>query len=69
MAFPQSRSMNADLNEGMTDGKYKKIVQNRGGQVDPATHAARADLNDQWFGFTEKPVKVAPDGLLHSRGH
>lgn len=66
MGYPQSRSMNDALSEGSTDGKYKKIVQNRDGQVDSATYENRADLNNQWFGLTEKKVKVTPDGLLHA---
>lgn len=58
--------MNNALSEGSTDGKYKKIVANRDGVVDPATYENRKDLNDQWFGIHEKKIKVAPDGLLHS---
>lgn len=66
MGYPLSRSMNAELSEGSTDGKYKKIVTDRGGVVDPGTFENRADLNDEWFGIHEKKVKVAPDGLLHA---
>lgn len=66
MAFPPSRGMNNALSEGSTDGKYKKIVANRDGAVDPATYENRADLSDQWFGIHEKQVKVTPDGLLHA---
>jgi hypothetical protein len=65
MSYPPSRGMNNALSEGSTDGKYKKIVSDRDGVVDPATYENRADLNNQWFGITEKPVKVAPDGLFH----
>lgn len=65
MGYPQTRSMNGSLSEGMTDGKYKKIVTDRDGVIDPATYENRADLDDQWFGIHEKKVKVAPDGLLH----
>lgn len=66
MGYPPSRGMNNALSEGSTDGKYKKIVQNRDGVVDPATYENRADLNNNWFGLTEKKVKVTPDGLLHA---
>lgn len=66
MAFPPTRGMNASLSEGSTDGKYKKIVQDRGGVVEDATYENRADLNDQWYGMHEKQVKVAPDGLLYA---
>lgn len=66
MGYPARRSMNDALSEGSTDGKYKKVVTDRGGVVGEETYENRADLNDQWFGIHEKPVKVAPDGLLHA---
>lgn len=66
MAYAPRRSMNASLSEGTTDGKYKKVVNNRDGAVEHATYESRKDLHDQWFGIHETPVKVAPDGLLHS---
>lgn len=66
MGYPPSRGMNNALSEGATDGKYKKIVQNRDGVIDPATFEERADLHDQWYGLHEKKVKVTPDGLLHA---
>lgn len=52
------RSMNADLQEGATDGKYKKVVNNRGGVVESTTHEARIDLCDTWYGIHEQPVKT-----------
>lgn len=64
--YPESRGMNDALSEGSTDGKYKKIVNNRDGVIDPGTYEERADLSDQWYGIHEKQVKVTPDGLLHS---
>lgn len=66
MVYPVSRSMNADLSQGMTDGKYKKVNQDRGGSVSPGTYESRAELNDNWYGIHEKQVKVTPDGLLHA---
>lgn len=66
MAYAPSRSMNAELSEGMTDGSYKKVVQNRGGVVSPKTYEARGDLNDAYYGIHEKAAKVLPDGLVHS---
>lgn len=66
MGYPETRGMNNALSEGSTDGKYKKIVQNRDGVIDPATYENRRDLNDQWFGIHEKRIKVTPDGLLHA---
>lgn len=62
--YPPSRSMNADLHEGATDGKYKKVVQNRGGLVEGATWAERADLNDHWYGIHEKNPKTTGDGVV-----
>ena len=63
--YAQARSMNAELSEGSTDGKYKKIVTNRGGVIDPATWENREDLNVE-YGLHETNPKVAPDGLLHN---
>lgn len=66
MGFPESRGMNNALSEGSTDGKYKKVVQNRDGVIDRATVENRLDLDDNWYGIHEKRVKVTPDGLLHA---
>jgi hypothetical protein len=56
--------MNAELSEGMTDGKYKKIITERGGPgvTDSLTARARVDLNDVWYGRHEDEVKIRPDG-------
>ena len=62
MAYPKSRSMNSELAEGATDGKYKKVINNRGGVVESTTHDDQAGLNDAWFGIHETPVKTLPDG-------
>ena len=66
MGFPPSRGMNNALSEGSTDGKYKKVVNNRDGVIDPATLENRLDMDDNWYGIHEKKVKVTPDGLLHA---
>jgi hypothetical protein len=59
--------MNKDLNEGMTDGKYKKIANtDRGGFVEPTTYMDRMDLNDNYYGFHEAPNKVKPDGTVYT---
>lgn len=58
-----TRSMNADLHEGATDGKYKKVVRDRGGVVEGATWAERADLHDPWYGIHEKQPKISGDGV------
>lgn len=68
MATNESRSMTQDLNEGLTDGKYKKVdSRERGGVVDAATHISRMHLNDLWYGInTESRTKVRPDGKVVS---
>jgi hypothetical protein len=40
MAVNYSRSMNRDLRLGATDGKFKSLTPDRGGEVDP-THATK----------------------------
>jgi len=65
MAVNESRSQNRELDEGMTDGKYKKLATNeRGGVIDPATAANRAHLFGEFFGAAEAPRKVKPDGTV-----
>ncbi|WNI17576.1 hypothetical protein [Actinacidiphila sp. ITFR-21] len=56
------RSLSGDLEEGLTDGAYKKVVTDRGGVVEAATYAVRRDLDDRWHGIHEAPVKHLPDG-------
>ncbi|MEV6310034.1 hypothetical protein AB0M10_15715 [Streptomyces sp. NPDC051840] len=66
MSYAPNRSLTGEINEGLTDGSYKKVVRDRGGQVDPATNAAREDLNDLWYGIHETPYKAAPGGRVVS---
>lgn len=63
MTYGPVRSANAELHEGMTDGKYKKVVTDRGGFPEGTTYAERSELHDQWYGIHEIPVKHSPDGL------
>lgn len=42
MAVNESRSMNRDLVLGATDGKFKSLAPNRGGELDPTSSAVRA---------------------------
>jgi hypothetical protein len=60
-----SRSQNAELAEGMSDGTYKKITTDRGGPISPETWEAKADLSDAHFGIHEARVKHLPDGSVH----
>jgi hypothetical protein len=62
MAYPRTRSVNAELDEGATDGKYRKVVMDRGGVVEPATYDSRRHLSDTWHGIHEQGVKIRPDG-------
>jgi hypothetical protein len=62
MSYAPNRPLAGELNEGLTDGTYKKINTDRGAAVDPTTYGMRQDLNDVWFGIHETPVKRRPDG-------
>ncbi|MFF1693175.1 hypothetical protein ACFVXC_06035 [Streptomyces sp. NPDC058257] len=62
MSYANPRSLTGDLNEGVTDGAYKKVVTDRGGVVEATTYAVRSDLDDRWYGIHEDPVKHRPDG-------
>ncbi len=65
--YAQPRSMNAELAEGATDGKYKKVLsRERGGFVNPDTQTARADLYDPYYGIHEVNPKVLPDARVRS---
>ena len=55
--------MSADLHEGMTDGKYKKILMNRGGVTEGKLfYEIREPMYDMWYGIHEAPEKCLPDG-------
>lgn len=62
MAFPASRSCNADLHRGMADGTYKFAAPNRGGVVEDTFTAYRKDMSGAWHGFNEIQPKMLPDG-------
>jgi hypothetical protein len=67
MAVNNSRSMNGELAEGMSDCKYKKVdTADRGGVVDAATYLNRAALDDLYYGIHEASTKVLPDGTVHT---
>lgn len=68
MAYPALRSMNKDLEDGMSDGKYKKIAPNRGGDTEAElTYQMREDLNDVYYGIHEAADKQLPDGTTDRR--
>ncbi len=58
MAVNRSRSQNAELQEGMTDGTYKKMPPNRS-VVENTLHEQR--LMSWRFGFEDSRAKVRPD--------
>ena len=66
MAVNSSRSMNKSLNEGSTDGKYRKArpdTEVMAGSGSEITEANRQSLNPFFnYGFvtTEAPTKVNP---------
>jgi hypothetical protein len=53
------RSMSAELDEGATDGRVKKIVRDRGGITEGTTAQARSDLTQQ-YGICEDSSPVLP---------
>lgn len=62
MAYPRARSVNAELHEGMTDGSFKKVIQNRGGEPEELTGLTRAQLSVKGYGIVEAQRKWLPDG-------
>lgn len=67
MAYPQLRSRNAELAEGMSDRSYKKVDSgNRGGVVGEETYQRRMTLDDAWYGIHERDPKVLGDGSVHA---
>ena len=63
MTYGNTRSVNADLHEGITDGTFKKVIRDRGGFPENLTHAVRQDLDDTWYGIHELPHKYGGDGI------
>lgn len=63
MTYGPVRSANEALHEGLTDGKYKKVIQDRGGWPEGTTYAARRDLDDRWYGIHEVQPKMSADGI------
>jgi hypothetical protein len=46
----------------MTDGSYKKVIMDRGGEVELLAPASRQNLADVWYGIHEAPKMMLPDG-------
>lgn len=67
MAVNTSRSMNAELVEGRTDGTLNKVVKDRSGEVDVSTRLARESLHpERGYGYiaVDPPVYFHGDELL-----
>lgn len=69
MTVNSSRSMNADLTEGATDGKYRKVRPDTSvaqGMGDERMTQNRAGLHP-WYNYgyitAEEPAKVNPGGV------
>lgn len=61
----ESRSLNAGLDEGSTDSKYRKNRPDTGGVIEPTTESNRRALHPSWnYGtFAEAPLMKRPDGV------
>ena len=69
MAKNESRSRNASLDEGATDGTYRKARPNTDAIGFDVTEQARRGLSPSWnYGtFAEAPVMRRPDGVIARR--
>lgn len=63
MAYPRARSLNAELEEGSTDASYKKVIQDRGGEVELGFWDEREHLSTKGYGIVESPRKDIPGQL------
>jgi hypothetical protein len=60
MAYARPRSANRELEAGATDGKYRKVIADRGGDVEHTFVANREDLVNGFYGIHEAPVMEVP---------
>lgn len=60
MAYPSTRSCISELEAGATDGKYRKVVADRGGVVEHTFVANREDLTSAFYGIHEAPAMQVP---------
>lgn len=62
MSLPEqngtARSRTAELNEGQTDGKYKKAVVNRGGFPETETAKNRVTLSPRNYDLEDTPAAL-----------
>lgn len=65
MAVNESRSMNNDLRRGATDGKFKNLTPDRGGDVDPTAVTIREQELQVQYNITD--AEVFPQYETHLR--
>lgn len=53
MAVNQTRSMNTDLQTGITDGVYKSVVPDRGGAVELSDVVMRSQILPPQYGVLD----------------
>lgn len=61
MAVNDARSMNADLKQGVRDGKYKSLTPDRGGSVEMQAVMERVDDLQTQYGMS---VEDHPVGCM-----
>ena len=65
MAVNTSRSMNAELDQGRSDGVVRKRDRNRAGEVEPATNMVRSNLHaDYGYGTFNEGAHYTGEELL-----
>ena len=60
MAYPRSRSCNDELDAGATDGRYKKVIADRGGDVEHCFLGNRTSLTGAHYGIHEAETMEVP---------
>jgi len=73
MAVNESRSMNRDLIMGATDGKFKTIVPDRGGEVEMTSATMRGHELQMQYNIVERSeladLPTADYGRRRETGH
>lgn len=65
MSVNTSRSMNAELDQGRSDGVVRKREPNRSGEVDPATSTVRTNLHpDYGYGTFNEGAHYTGEEML-----
>lgn len=64
MAVNESRSMNMDLIRGASDGKFKNLTPDRGGQVDPTSATLRKEELQMQYNIQDAGEFLGLDSYL-----